>query len=349
MSGKTTLYLQHSQIVQKINKSPGLIPIDIDKDNHKLVWFDIGDYQLTEGYFFTSTDLLISSQEKPTLFTTEIRTLASDDILTDYIYPSGFIFHMGRCGSTLLSKALARSPKHLVISEAPPHYLIWEYLKGNWLKPLEFSQENLTIYKNLILTMGRKRASDQRAHFIKFTTYNILFIDFIHRVFPDVPCLFLYRDPAEVMVSFLKQGAGWFKLKDSALGAFITGCSVEETKAMTPLTFVEKFLIRFISAALKASFGGLKYLNYEQLTLQNFEVILNAFHSTTFSGQMALMQKQFNFYCRDDSDTTPFVSDKANKRKEITPEIKSCVEGELTKLFHQLERSERNLAPQNAR
>ena len=131
MSGKTTLYLQHSQIVQEINKRPGLIPIDIDLDNHKLVWFDIADHQLTESYFFISTELLISKQDKPELLTTEISTLASDDILRDYIYPSGFIFHMGRCGSTLLSKALARSPSHLIISEAPPHYLIWEYLKGS--------------------------------------------------------------------------------------------------------------------------------------------------------------------------------------------------------------------------
>jgi len=160
MLEKTTLDVQHSQLIEEINKRPGLIPIDIDGDNHKLVWFDIGDHQLTESYFFTSTDLLISKQEEPTLFATDISTLASDDILTDYIYPSGFIFHMGRCGSTLLSKALARSPNHLVISEAPPHYLIWEHLKGDWLKPLEYSQENLIIYKNLILTMGRKRGPD---------------------------------------------------------------------------------------------------------------------------------------------------------------------------------------------
>jgi len=344
-----TLYLQHNQIVQEISQRPGLIPINIDQDNHKLVWFDIGDHPLTESYFFTSTDLLIEKQPNPICFTTEISTLASADILTDYLYPSGFIFHMGRCGSTLVSKALARSPHHLVISEAPPHYLIWEYLQGTWLKPLEFSQENLTIYRNLILTMGRKRGSDQRVHFIKFTTYNILFIDFIHQVFPDVPCLFLYRDPAEVIVSFLRQGAGWFRFKDAELVAFVTGCSVEETKAMEGLTFVERFLMRFMSAALEASVEGMRYLNYEQLNPQNLEVVIDAFNCTTSPDQIALMQTQFNFYSRDDSDTTHFVSDKADKQKEITPKIKSCVERNLTGLYYQLEQSERNLASQSAR
>jgi hypothetical protein len=222
-------------------------------------------------------------------------------------------------------------------------------LKGNWLKPLEFSRENLTTYRNLILAMGRKRISDHRAHFIKFTSYNILFIEFIHQVFPDVPCLFLYRDPAEVMVSYLRQGAGWFRFKDAGLGAFTTGYSVEETEAMTLLAFIEKFLIRFISAALETSVEGLNYLNYEQLNPQTLEAILNAFHAITSPDQTALMQAQFNFYSRDDNDATPFVPDKADKQKEITPEIESCVEGKLTELYLQLEQSKRNLAPQNAR
>ena len=49
----------------------------------------------------------------------------------------------------------------------------------------------ITTYKNLVLMMGRKREPDQRAYFIKFTTYNVLFIEFIKKVFPDVPCIFL--------------------------------------------------------------------------------------------------------------------------------------------------------------
>ena len=34
--------------------------------------------------------------------------------------PNGFIFHMSRCGSTLVSQMLAAHPNHTVISEASP-------------------------------------------------------------------------------------------------------------------------------------------------------------------------------------------------------------------------------------
>src|SRR5688572_3417330 len=36
------------------------------------------------------------------------------------LQPDGFIFHMSRCGSTLVSQMLAASPANLVISEAAP-------------------------------------------------------------------------------------------------------------------------------------------------------------------------------------------------------------------------------------
>lgn len=343
MSTRTFVNISHDQIVCEIHRRPGLIPIDIDEENGKLVWFDVGDHQLVESYFFVSTKSLISKQEQPTLFTTEIHTLESDDILADFVYPTGFIFHMGRCGSTVLSKALARSSHNLVISEAPPHYLIWKFLQGDWLKPLEYSQENFTIYRNLVLAMGRRRLSDQQAHFIKFTTYNILLIEFIHAVFPDVPCLFLYRDPAEVMVSYLRKGTGWFRFKNAELGAFTTGYSIEETRAMNQLAFIEKFLIRFISTALNASVEDLHYLNYDQLTPRNFGTILNALNYSPSADKLALMERQFNFYSRDDSDNTLFAPDKDAKQSEITDEIRRCVEGKLNALYAQLKRSERNL------
>ncbi len=75
MSNRIVVNLSHDQIVREIHQRPGLIPIDIDEENSKLVWFDIGDHQLAESYFFISTKSLISSQEKPILFATELNTL----------------------------------------------------------------------------------------------------------------------------------------------------------------------------------------------------------------------------------------------------------------------------------
>ena len=343
MFEKANLYLPPGRMIHKINTRPGLVPIDVDPEKQELVWFDIGQHQLTESFFFASTEGLIAAQERPELFGAEIGLLAADKLSVDSLYPAGFIFHMGRCGSTLLSKALARPGENIVISEAPPHFLIWPLLTGSWLKPPKLSHENTQIFRNLVLTMGRKRAPDQRAHFIKFTTYTVLFFDFITSVFPDVPCLFLYRDPAEVLVSFLRHGPGWEALKDTEFGALTTGCSVAQVRAMSRLAYIERFLTRFLSAALSAPTDKLALLNYTHLTPANLPIILGSLNYSPNAGQLALMQKQFDYYSRDDSDSAKFVSDTADKQDAITPEIRRLVARELDGLYDRLERSESNL------
>ena len=44
-----------------------------------------------------------------------------------------------------------------------------------------------------------------RDYFVKFDSWNTLDLALIRRAFPDVPWIFLYRDPVEVIVSHMRQ------------------------------------------------------------------------------------------------------------------------------------------------
>jgi hypothetical protein len=125
----STPHLKYEQLICQLRKRPGLIPIDIDKQ--RLVWFDVGTTPLIKSKFYYSTSDLLSSQNQAELFTTDMEVLSSEDILANHIYPTGFIFHMGKCGSTLLAKALAQSDRNIVIAEAPPGDKIWEHFTNN--------------------------------------------------------------------------------------------------------------------------------------------------------------------------------------------------------------------------
>jgi hypothetical protein len=340
---KANRRLPPDQMVWEINGRPGLLPIDVDLEREELVWFDIGEHQLTESFFFVSTEKLIARQKQPELFGTGVELLIADDLSVDALYPSGFIFHMGRCGSTLLSRALARARENNVISEAPPHFFIWPLLTGGWLRPPGVSDETTRVFRNLILTMGRRRRSDQRAHFVKFTTYTVLFIEFITRVFPNVPCLFLYRDPVEVVVSLLRQGPGWEAMKGTEFGALTTGESISKTKSMSRLEYIERYLVRFLSTVLSASVD-LMVLNYSQLNRTSFPAVLEAMNWRATDDQIPLMRKQFDHYSKSELGDVDFTSDMADKRDSVTPAIRRAVAGELQGLYDQLERSGSNLA-----
>ncbi|PXW54769.1 hypothetical protein BY998_12017 [Methylobacterium sp. B4] len=73
---------------------------------------------MTEPFFYESVALAMT---RP--FNMAFRRRREAGILARLppgLRPSGFIFHMTRCGSTLAAQILAASPRNIVISEAAP-------------------------------------------------------------------------------------------------------------------------------------------------------------------------------------------------------------------------------------
>ncbi|MBV7329470.1 hypothetical protein KFU94_14705 [Chloroflexi bacterium TSY] len=203
---------------------------------------NVGNYQFTESKFRYSIQRLTANEHQPDGFTTDINLLASNEFLEDTLYPSGFVFHMSRCGSTLLAKSLARAPQHIVIDEGTPlNDGLWHYFTNGWRTPVRETDENFTLFRNMVLALGRKRTPSHQTYFVKFRSWNVIFIDFIMRAFPDVPCLFVYRDPAEVIVSAFMRPVWILDFKDLLPGAFLTGMTLEETQAMSTLEFLTVF------------------------------------------------------------------------------------------------------------
>ena len=116
--------------------------------------------------------------------------------------PAGFIFHMSRCGSTLVSQMLAALPRNLVISEAGPI----DFILGARTRFETISEEQQMLWLQWIISaLGRPRAVEEHHYFIKFDSWHTLYLPLILRAFPDVPWVFVYREPIEVMVSHRRQ------------------------------------------------------------------------------------------------------------------------------------------------
>ena len=105
------------EAVERINSNIGIVPLAIShEDGGRIYWGDIGQYPFAEWQYIFTVDKLAREGAIADPFVTEIDILKRDDLATDGIYPSGFVFHISRCGSTLTGKALARTPRHLVLN-----------------------------------------------------------------------------------------------------------------------------------------------------------------------------------------------------------------------------------------
>src|ERR1041384_7884431 len=68
--------------------------------------------------------------------------------------PSGFIFHMSRCGSTVVSQMLAALPRNVVLSEPAP---IDQILRLPDRFPNAPESEVVRCLRGLVVALGRRR------------------------------------------------------------------------------------------------------------------------------------------------------------------------------------------------
>lgn len=159
----------------------------------ELIWRNLGRSRLLEPFFEQSFRKSIGPERR-----SGWEKLAEVASISGSVAPTGFVFHMSRCGSTLVGRMLAALPSTIVLSEAPS---IDAVLRADaWESDVD-AETQIERFQQLVAVLGQRRFDEERYLFIKFDAWSIAQLPLIHRAFPQVPWIFLYRDPVEVLVS----------------------------------------------------------------------------------------------------------------------------------------------------
>lgn len=131
---------------------------------------------------------------------TSLDALIAGAAQEETVPPHGFIFHMSRCGSTLAAQVLAAVPDHVVVSEPEPLDAVvhWAAASG-----VPFDMQ-VAALRAIVAALGRNRSGSARRYFLKLDAWHILALPLFRAAFPEVPWVFLYREPEEVMVSHVR-------------------------------------------------------------------------------------------------------------------------------------------------
>lgn len=342
--------LSNDAAVERIRAVPGMVPLAIDPGTDgadaSVVWADIGDHPFREWQYMFTVEALAKAGKIGETFLSDLDLLLDDRILADPIEPSGFMFHISRCGSTLTGKAIARSPRNLVINQGGPLQRgFWAAITRDFSQPAEPSAENLRMFRNLVLAMTRRRRPEQASSFVKFISWNTLYIDFAMQAFPQVPAMFLYRDPVEVIASVLRETSAVLWAKGRRQAGFLAGVDWQETQGMGDVEYLARCFARYLDVASQAK-GHVAQVNYRDINPANFPAMLaRGFQFDPGAGELALMAQQFAFHSKDDSDSRKFTSDSARKQSEIADEDKATVAQFCAPAMARLDASPDNLFP----
>ncbi|NJL57699.1 hypothetical protein HC928_23145, partial [bacterium] len=126
-----------------LQDNPGYLPIAVlPAEGGKILWLDVQTHRFSEAKFRSALEALLRRDPPPVLLETNISLLQEENPLSDTLDPAGFIFFVHRCGSTLLAKALAQSPRNLVMHEADAlHEGLWACLSDSWTQPITVTPE----------------------------------------------------------------------------------------------------------------------------------------------------------------------------------------------------------------
>lgn len=165
-------------------------------------WCYLGSHRFCDPFFETTMHFEVQTPFNSLFrFRTPIAALADWRAFSPGLPPAGFIFHLSRCGSTLITNLLGSLPQNLVLSEPG---LLDRMIRSHVRAPWASVEQRVAWLQWLVSALGQPRTGAERRLFIKFDPRSIVDFPLIRLAFPDVPWVFVYRDPVEVMVSNIR-------------------------------------------------------------------------------------------------------------------------------------------------
>lgn len=334
--------------VERIKSQPGLVPVAVNPHGTGLVYFaDIGDAPLLEWKHIYTIERLSQEKAIGEIFSTDLEILQRDDLTFDGLLPKGLIFHVSRCGSTLFTKALARSPRNLVINQGGPlQEGFWAAITDHWQHPPEISERNIRMLQNLVRLMARRRRPEYEHGFVKFISWNVIYLELICAAFPDASALYLYRDPVEVIANVLQETTAVLRAKGGLHARELTGLLPQDTARMSNVEYLAHCYANYFNVVLDVSeTTGLHLVNYKQLKHAKAfaDILARGFNFRPDHAELEQMQKQYLFYSKDDTDTTLFTGDIDNMLDILPSDDKQVIKSVCHDALARLDASERNL------
>jgi hypothetical protein len=268
-------------------------------------WCFAGRERLLEPFFEDTVRRLVA---RP--FNTIFRRRTDAAVLQDWaarrpgLTPDGFIFHMSRCGSTLVAQMLAARSDSVVLSEPAP-------LDAMLRPPVPVPEDrHISWLQALVSALGQPRLGQERHYFVKFDCWHVLALPLIRRAFPAVPFVFLYREPRQVLASHLRQRG--VQTVPGLVDPRLFGIEPAAAVTMPAAEYCARVLGAICTAAAREPGGAL--VNYQQLPEAVFETILPQFGVPVTADSRTAMQEAarrsskhptFPFSPKDDAPSIP--------------------------------------------
>lgn len=176
---------------------PGVVPTRVVPgfDGPEVVLVDLGRHVFREAFFDESVNAALSAlRAYPERMRLPIEDLVAFDGYPDAVPLAGLVFHVSRCGSTLVSRTLAQDESTHVVAEADPIDVVVTRMRGD-------EETRVRRLRGLVRAYARRRTERTERLVLKLDAWHLRSLPLFRAAFPEVPWVVVVRDPLEVLAS----------------------------------------------------------------------------------------------------------------------------------------------------
>jgi hypothetical protein len=289
-------------------------------------WCHLGDLRTTHPFFEQTVDRAMR-QPFNLLFShrTPLHALAAEQAQQADLNLAGLIFHMSRCGSTVVSQMLAALERNVVLSEPAA---LDQVVRLPARLP-DMRDRLVPLMRGMVAALGRKRRVE-RDLVIKLDAWHVLLLPLFRRAFPTVPWVFVYRDPLEVLASLARSRPaqmlpGWIPASLLSPAAAAAAADID--------AYAVQVLACYLRAAIDHLADGGLLVEYRELP--DIGRIIDHFGLRYGEAELAAMRSAALQDAK--SPRVRFRPDGAAKREEASAEMRLLTETHLAPLHARLE------------
>ena len=231
--------------------------------------------------------------------------------------PAGLIFHVARCGSTLISQLLKKREPLVVYAEPLP---VNEIL----LPPHKWPRRELV---GALRSLGDALARHARGPYVlKLSSWNTLFCDILTEAFPESPWILSLRDPVEVGVSMLNQPPGWLWEANGPVSE-IASFAEADRASRSPEEHVARLYGAMCDAAARLDPRRGRLVHYEGLPAAVWETVAPHFSLSIEERQRQRMAETARNHSKaPPGKVVPFSRDDATKQAAASSALRQAVD-----------------------
>lgn len=245
-------------------------------------------------------------------FITPKTSLSSLDIqakAVQSITPAGFIFHLSRCGSTLISGCLSELDTTCVLSESP--------VLTDILLDRELGKTAQQQYLQQLIDLQSSVFPSRPHVVIKWNAWDIFRWDLIRAIYPQVPCIFLVRNPVEILASH-QRSAGRHMSGDPAVAGLYSVFTAQELDGDILDKRIAVLRGLLLAMSEKSADPHVRVIDYQQLNEMQL-VQIGVFFGCGLNAP-ELLKIQERMACHSKTPGQVFTDDRIKKQNCFTPE-----------------------------